>query len=39
MCGQRPVVCFPAVLFTCYVSNTDYIDIFRLVTLTATEPY
>ncbi|MCP3710749.1 hypothetical protein M3I54_27890 [Paraburkholderia sp. CNPSo 3274] len=31
-------VCFPAVLLSCVVNNTDHIDIFRIDTLTATEP-
>ncbi|MGF6483060.1 hypothetical protein QFZ91_005287 [Paraburkholderia sp. JPY419] len=38
MCGQRPVVCFPAVLLPCVISNTYHIDISRPDTLTATEP-
>ncbi|MGF6483562.1 hypothetical protein [Paraburkholderia sp. JPY419] len=38
MCGQRPVVCFPAVLLPCVISNTYQIDISRPDTLTATEP-
>ncbi len=38
MCGQRPVVCFPAVLLPCVISNTYHIDISRPDTLAATEP-
>ncbi|MEX3640351.1 hypothetical protein, partial [Paraburkholderia sp. BR14320] len=38
MCGQRPVVCFPAVLLPCVISNTYHIDISRPDTLTATQP-
>ncbi|MBB5421634.1 hypothetical protein HDG40_007943 [Paraburkholderia sp. JPY158] len=39
MCRQIPVVCFPAVLLPCVISNTYQIDISRPDTLTATEPY
>ncbi len=38
MCGESPVVCFPAVLLPCVISNTYHIDISRPDTLTATEP-
>ncbi|MGF6383999.1 hypothetical protein OKW31_007000 [Paraburkholderia atlantica] len=38
MCRQIPVVCFPAVLLPCVISNTYHIDISRPDTLTATEP-
>ncbi len=38
MCGQRPVVCFPAVLLPFIISNTYPIDISRPDTRTATEP-
>ncbi|MGF6736166.1 transposase-like protein [Paraburkholderia youngii] len=38
MCRQIPVVCFPAVLLPCVISNTYHIDISRPDTVTATEP-